>query len=131
MSDKTMDQLIKCIKLEQEKENDLNNDDVSVSFVCSYCPRLLNKTNFVNNHFLIKTVQNRGRPRRRANGISVTNITGFFGSKCTRRQFGVRLCTTFLNAGPMEHHPHHQQTVPNNSHKNICYSEQKYVVVSQ
>lgn len=26
----TMDQLIKCIKLEQEKENDLDNDDVSL-----------------------------------------------------------------------------------------------------
>lgn len=29
----TMDQLIKCIKLEQEKENDLDNDDVSSSFL--------------------------------------------------------------------------------------------------
>lgn len=30
----TMDQLIKCIKLEQEKENDLDNDDVSLLHLC-------------------------------------------------------------------------------------------------
>lgn len=33
----TMDQLIKCIKLEQEKENDMENDDVSV---CAFFPSI-------------------------------------------------------------------------------------------
>lgn len=94
----TMDQLIKCIKLEQEKENDLDNDEVSD--LISLIEKQNIRSIFFKNEFLFSIrnpVQNRSRSRRRAHRISSTDFTRFFGCQRTRRQSCVRLCSTFLS----------------------------------